>query len=711
MKRSFATFVVSIARGLCLRDASTIFTILFVGYFVVAMSLAGCGSTSGGVSPIQKTTPTITWAAPAAITYGTALSGTQLNAITTVDGSFAYSPASGTVPAAGTQTLSVTFTPTDSADYNVASGSVQLVVNKATPTITWAAPTPITYGTALSGTQLNAITTVDGSFAYSPASGTVPAAGTQTLSVTFTPTDSADYNVASGSVQLVVNKATPTMSTLPTASAITVGQMLSASTLTGGTASVSGTSVPGTFAWTTPTTVPAVGTDSEGITFTPTDAADYTSVTTDVQLVVNPATPQTTALTPRYVVQDTFSNGNPVSYTVTCAGCQSGDIYHDITSDFPDLTWPSSATTMTYADLWNGLDGTPQFDTNEIKHPGGAYGNQASSAFLGSASQSTLVVSPTTGTLFQVEEQSGQVYWKKTDGTTGQFFSGIGGYSSTQIAVDDTTGKVVRLVTGTSTSSPFISIYDESGDGGASLCQLNPTGMSFISSIAAKDGYMVFTDPVENLVGFAKMDCSGYTTVKVAGQPWSVAMTNNGTETDAYVLSRNECANGIPCVTKIAIPSGTVEGSVDLAGVTPVSTIRATTPNEGMYSVVASNLSSTAFVLFMSDSTDGKVLTLNTNTSNGAKMGIAYTTPITDLPIGIALEESTSNSTLWVAYIAADTMDAITHVGALNPTTGTYTPAIGVCQTGVLAGGFVAALNGVYCAMGSVIAPPLVLQP
>jgi hypothetical protein len=321
------------------------------------------------------------------------------------------------------------------------------------------------------------------------------------------------------------------------------------------------------------------------------------------------------------------------------------------------------------------------------------------------------VVSPTTGTLFQVEEQSGQVYWKKTDGTTGQFFSSIGGSSPTQIAVDDTTGKVVRLVTGTSTSSPFISIYDENGDEGVSLCDLNPTGMSFISGLAAKNGYMVSADPVDDLVGVAKVDCSGYTTVKVAGQPWSVAMTNNGTETDAYVLSRNECANGIPCVTKIAIPSGTVEGSVDLAGVTPVSTIRATTPNEGMYSVVASNLSSTAFVLFMSDSTDGKVLTLNTNTSNGAKMGIAYTTPITDLPIGIALEESTSNSTLWVAYIAADTMDAITHVGALNPTTGTYTPAIGVCQTGVLAGGFVAALNGVYCAMGSVIAPPLVLQP
>ena len=41
---------------------------------------------------VTQATPTITWATPAAITYGTALSGTQLNAITQplVAGTFAY---------------------------------------------------------------------------------------------------------------------------------------------------------------------------------------------------------------------------------------------------------------------------------------------------------------------------------------------------------------------------------------------------------------------------------------------------------------------------------------------------------------------------------------------------------------------------------------------------------------------------------------------
>src|SRR5438270_1966755 len=104
---------------------------------------------NGGCNPggPKKTTPTITWAAPAAITYGTALSSTQLNATASVPGAFVYAPTAGTVLNAGTQPLSVAFTPSDTTKYNTASANVSLTVNKATPTITWAAPAPITQGT------------------------------------------------------------------------------------------------------------------------------------------------------------------------------------------------------------------------------------------------------------------------------------------------------------------------------------------------------------------------------------------------------------------------------------------------------------------------------------------------------------------------------------------------------------------------------------
>ena len=54
------------------------------------------------------------------------------------------------------QTLSVTFTPTDTTDYNTATDSVTINVDTATPTIAWANPADITYGTALSAAQLDA---------------------------------------------------------------------------------------------------------------------------------------------------------------------------------------------------------------------------------------------------------------------------------------------------------------------------------------------------------------------------------------------------------------------------------------------------------------------------------------------------------------------------------------------------------------------------
>jgi hypothetical protein len=66
-----------------------------------------------------------------------------------------YTPSSGAVLSAGTQTLSVSFTPTDTADYAAATATVQLKVNQATPKLTWANPAAISYGTPLSSAQLN----------------------------------------------------------------------------------------------------------------------------------------------------------------------------------------------------------------------------------------------------------------------------------------------------------------------------------------------------------------------------------------------------------------------------------------------------------------------------------------------------------------------------------------------------------------------------
>src|SRR5204862_59270 len=114
---------------------------------------------------VAKATPTITWPAPADVIYGAALSATQLNASASIPGTFVYTPAAGTLVSAGAaQTLSVTFTPTDAANYTTATRTVAITVTKATPAITWPVPADVVYGTALSATQLNATTSVLGTF-------------------------------------------------------------------------------------------------------------------------------------------------------------------------------------------------------------------------------------------------------------------------------------------------------------------------------------------------------------------------------------------------------------------------------------------------------------------------------------------------------------------------------------------------------------------
>src|SRR6202012_2358929 len=60
------------------------------------------------------------------------------------------------------------FPPTDSTDYPLATASVSLVVNQATPQISWASPAPISFGTPLSGIQLNATVAVYNQVPLSP---------------------------------------------------------------------------------------------------------------------------------------------------------------------------------------------------------------------------------------------------------------------------------------------------------------------------------------------------------------------------------------------------------------------------------------------------------------------------------------------------------------------------------------------------------------
>jgi hypothetical protein len=307
-----------VALGSSLQATFTTST-LIAGMHTITASYSGDSNNSSSTSAplsqvVNKVTPTITWAPPAAISYGTALSATQLDALSSVPGTFTYTPASGAVLTAGLQTLSVMFTPTDATDYNTTSATVSLTVNKTTPAITWATPASISYGTPLSVTQLDASSTVAGSFAYTPASGTVLTVGAQTLSVTLTPTDTTDYNPATATVTLTVNRAVLSL-TWASPAPIAYGTALSATQLD------ATSSVGGTFAYTpAPGTVLTAGSQTLSVTFTPTDTTDYSTTTDTVTLTVNKATLAITWATPPAIAYGTALSSTQLDASTTVAG-------------------------------------------------------------------------------------------------------------------------------------------------------------------------------------------------------------------------------------------------------------------------------------------------------------------------------------------------------------------------------------------------------
>ena len=243
------------------------------GALMSGVVLTGC--TPVGRGPI---TPTITWATPAAVVVGTALSDTQLNASSGgVAGSFVYTPLSGTVMStAGNQTLSVVFTPTDTVAYTSASASVTLLVT-ASGGGSFAGPAN---GGGWSGTISGSNLIYNGR--------TFPIVNGR---VNFP--DCTEYIVAPngalmsgfripGCTPIGVGPITPTIS-WATPAAVVVGTALSGAQL-----NASSGGVAGTFVYTplSGTVMSTAGNQMLSVAFTPTDTAAYTSASASVTVLV-----------------------------------------------------------------------------------------------------------------------------------------------------------------------------------------------------------------------------------------------------------------------------------------------------------------------------------------------------------------------------------------------------------------------------------------
>ncbi|HEY1985564.1 MAG TPA: Ig-like domain repeat protein [Terracidiphilus sp.] len=315
---------------------------------------------------VNKATPVLAWATPAAIYTSTPLSGTQLNATATgvtntaLAGTFAYNPAAGATLQAGTQTLNTTFTPTDAVDYTTATARVTIQVNVATAAsvVIQESANPITYGqsetlTALvngsdgkpysggtasftsDGTSIGSATVVNGLASVTVASLT---AGTHQIGVSYTSTTVIEPLTAGAA--LTVNKAAPTL-TWATPAAINTLTQLSATQLDATAAGVTGAALAGTFVYN-----PAAGTlltqgpHALSTTFTPTDTADYSTATAQVTIQVGYSPLTITTVTPNSTPLST----TPLPIVVTGTGFTAASVIE--VNGTPLATTVTNATTL-----------------------------------------------------------------------------------------------------------------------------------------------------------------------------------------------------------------------------------------------------------------------------------------------------------------------------------------------------------------------------
>ena len=208
------------------------------------------------------------------------------------------------IPAAGTTQAGWVFKPADSKHYEELTGTAAITVAKATPivvTVPTVAEREYNPDAALTGPDMTggSVTGADGNSLAGTWSFTgkniIPTVNNKGYQAVFTPDDANNYSTVTRTITVKVTKATPVIAEKPTAGALTYGQELSDSTLTGGKAvyqTADGTEITGAFAWKNSSIKPTAA-DSQkteyDVTFTPSDKDNYNAVDTKLALTVNKA--------------------------------------------------------------------------------------------------------------------------------------------------------------------------------------------------------------------------------------------------------------------------------------------------------------------------------------------------------------------------------------------------------------------------------------
>ncbi|TCN72855.1 fibronectin type III domain-containing protein [Acetobacteroides hydrogenigenes] len=501
-----------------------------------AVGTGAASAVSNSIKPMH--TSVIAWSNPADITYGTALGDAQLNATADVPGTFAYTPAAGSVLNAGNaQAITATFTPTDkgnttesktltisvakapltvtASSHTITKGEAipvltvsysgfvnsedqsvldikptattsatatspvgeyaiiaadgidgnysftyvdgkLTILDKRIPTITWAEPNGITYGTPLSDEQLNATASysgaaVAGSFTYTPTAGTTLAAGKHELKVTFTPTDGDHYISVEKTVAITVGKvpltATATSYSIREGEAIPVLGVTYKGFVNGDTEAVLDTKPTAT---TTATATSPTGVYDITVAGGADDSYEFAYVagklTISNPIVVNALkAPQPACEGDKLSLAYTLTSGRPTEYQIVFDA-------KALTAGFSNSGYaalPTDDGTVSFSIPARVTDGTYQA-TLQLRD---GYGNISEpAAFQVTVNVSADVIVPKFGSVVLIDNHNGRFtgyQWYKNGsaigGATSQFYKDPNGLSGTYYAqLKTATGQTVN---------------------------------------------------------------------------------------------------------------------------------------------------------------------------------------------------------------------------------------------------------------------------
>ena len=248
---------------------------------------------------INDTTPDISLIVPTIsvyptvsnIVYGQSLKDSIIisSGVASVSGVFEWDKKT-LIPDVGTSQQSMIFIPNDLTRYDTLLFTIDITVDKADPIISvYPTASNIVYGQSLAQSTLSG--SVNGTFTWADPS-IKPPIGTSKQTVVFTPIDIYRYNVIELDIDIVVDKITPTLSSIY-ATDIVYGQSLKDSIITV-VAKDSSTLLTGDI--TVDEIYPTAGDKKYTAVFTPTNTGLYNSVEFEFNITINQAEPSVITL-------------------------------------------------------------------------------------------------------------------------------------------------------------------------------------------------------------------------------------------------------------------------------------------------------------------------------------------------------------------------------------------------------------------------------